>query len=85
MKAWTTVGAVWPTLRVPGMSRSGTTFQNRNIDVVVAKDPMPRVSKKFVMKPMPRCNGVGAPRSTAGSSAGSRRRARPMKTTQPVR
>ena len=52
MKAWKIVGMVWPALRVPGMSWSGTMRVNLKIEVVVAKEPMPRVSKKLVTKPV---------------------------------
>ena len=54
MKAWKIVGMVWPALRVPGMSWSGTIRVNLKIEVVVAKEPMPRVSKKLVTKPVMR-------------------------------
>jgi len=43
---------VWPALRVPGMSWSGTMRVNLKMDVVVAKEPMPSVSKKLVTKPV---------------------------------
>ena len=46
------VGRVWPTLRVPGIRSSATSALNFRIAVVGAKEPMPRVSKKFVTKPM---------------------------------
>ena len=42
-----------PTLSVPGISRRPPCRNSRNSDVVVAKDPMPSVSKKFVKKPTP--------------------------------
>jgi hypothetical protein len=54
MKAWRITGRVWPVLRVPGMSSSGTMFRNLKIAVEGAKEPMPRVSKKLVMKPVRR-------------------------------
>jgi hypothetical protein len=50
------------------MCSSRTVFQNFQIDVVVAKDPMPRVSKKFVMKPTNRRTGPGT-RPPAGAGA----------------
>ena len=53
MKACSTLGSVWPTFSVPGITRSGTSFQNLKKEVVGAKEPIPRVSKKFVMNPMP--------------------------------
>ena len=46
------VGRVWPTLSVPGIFSSGTTFHALNIAVDVAYEPMPSVSKKLVTKPM---------------------------------
>ena len=60
------MGSVCPTFSVPGMTRSGMILRNRKNAVVVAKEPMPRVSKKFVTAPMPTCAGVGAPASVAG-------------------
>src|SRR6478672_10038517 len=51
MMACTMVGGVWPTLRVPGISSSLTRRRARNAAVVGANEPMPRVSKKLVMKP----------------------------------
>ena len=57
------VGIAWPTLSVPGISRSSTMRINRNSAVVGAKEPMPSVSKKFVTKPMADCSHVGAPRA----------------------
>src|SRR5450830_1700696 len=70
------VGSVCPTFSVPGMIRSGTILKNRNSAVVVAKDPMPSVSRKLVMAPTPVDSGVGAPASVAGEEAapGSPRR-----------
>jgi hypothetical protein len=71
MRACTTVGAVWPAFRVPGMMRSGTILEARNSAVVVANDPMPSVSRKFVIAPTPICNGVGKRASVAGSVCGA--------------
>src|SRR5258708_11635024 len=72
MNAWTTVGSVWPTFSVPGMIRSGTILKNRNDAVVVAKDPMPSVSKKLVIAPTPSDSGVGGPTLVAGDGAAPR-------------
>src|SRR4051812_46366187 len=62
MNAWATVGSVWPTLRVPGMRLSGIIFHSRNAVVVVANDPIPRVSKKLDIAPTASCSRPG-PRS----------------------
>src|SRR5271165_584723 len=51
MKAWISVGTVCPTLRVPGMSLSGTLARALKSAVVGANDPMPSVSKKSVTAP----------------------------------
>jgi hypothetical protein len=51
MNACATVGSVWPTFSVPGMMRSGTIFRSLNTAVVVANDPMPSASRKFVTAP----------------------------------
>src|ERR1051326_5040499 len=53
IKVWTTVGNVWPTFSVPGITRSSTIRKNLKIVVVVAYDPIPRVSKKLVNAPVP--------------------------------
>ena len=74
MKACATVGSVWPALSVPGMTRSGTSFRNLNAAVLVANDPMPSASKKFVPAPIPIMTGVGKRASVAGEGS---RRARP--------
>ncbi len=50
------------------MRSSGTSFQNRKIDVVVANEPIPRVSKKFVTNPV----AILAPLTLP--SAGARRK-----------
>src|SRR3954469_2439686 len=73
MNAWTMVGSVWPTLRVPGMRSSRTSFHCRKIDVVVAYDPMPRVSKKLVTKPVVRSAHGFAPGSTRSPGGCGRR------------
>src|SRR5436189_4070974 len=62
MKAWATVGSVWPTLRVPGIRLSGSIFQSRKAVVLVANDPIPSVSKKLEIAPTAICSGPG-PRS----------------------
>src|SRR3970040_31222 len=54
MSACATVGSACPTFSVPGIFSSDTSFHKRNIVVVVAKDPMPSVSKKLVRRPMGR-------------------------------
>ncbi len=69
MKAWTTVGSVWPTLSVPGMMRSGTILDSRNTAVVVANDPIPRASKKFVTAPSAIWTGFGKPTSVAWTAS----------------
>src|SRR5919197_3692164 len=86
MNAWTTVGSVWPELRVPGMMRSGTSFNHRKSAVVVANDPIPRVSKKFVTAPTPMCVAVGKRASAAGEVAAgfSRRMARTARVQPPT-
>ena len=53
MNASAIVGSVWPTLSVPGISRSGTILKNLKTAVVGANEPMPSVSKKLVTKPVP--------------------------------
>src|SRR6476620_2111081 len=60
------VGSAWPAFSVPGMIRSGTIRRSRNTAVVVAKDPTPRASKKFVTVPSPICRRPGTPTSVAG-------------------
>ena len=52
MNACVMVGSVWPTFSVPGISFTGTRFFSLKIDVVVANDPMPSVSRPAVTKPM---------------------------------
>ena len=53
MNACATVGSVWPTFSVPGICSSRhQTSSSRNIDVVVANEPMPSVSKKLVTNPI---------------------------------
>src|SRR5262245_3334398 len=69
MNAWTTVGSVWPEFSVPGMMRSGTRRKKRNKAVVVANEPIPRVSKKFVIAPMPISVKDGNRTSAAGEGA----------------
>src|SRR5437879_7327370 len=61
MNVWTTEGSVWPTLSVSGMARSSTILKNRNKLVVLAYEPIPNVSKKFVKVPTPICRGFGKP------------------------
>jgi hypothetical protein len=57
--AWTKVGIVCPTFSVPGIFSSRTMFVARKTDVVVANDPTPRLSKKFVTAPVTSPSGVG--------------------------
>src|ERR1700690_1171494 len=85
MNACARVGIVWPTLRVPGIRRSGTTPRSRKSVVVVAKEPTPSVSKKSVTRPMnisyaegmrPRNGAFGAER---GDPAVDERRAEACK------
>jgi hypothetical protein len=52
MNADSTPARAYPTFSVPGMISSGTRRQVRKIVVVVAKFPIPRVSKKVVTKPV---------------------------------
>src|SRR6478609_2229894 len=59
MNACASVGTMWPTFNVPGMFASSTTFFSLYIDVVVANDPTPSVSKKSVTAPIARCSQVG--------------------------
>jgi len=52
MMAWAKVGTAWPTLSVPGIFSSGTTRPSLYIEVVVANEPTPSMSKKSVTKPI---------------------------------
>src|SRR5438045_1170923 len=78
MNAWATVGSVWPTLSVPGITRSGTSFNQRNMAVVVANDPIPSVSKKFVTAPTATCAPLGPRVSVAADGVAGRSRPTPM-------
>jgi hypothetical protein len=71
MNACAIVGNVIPTLSVPGRTSSLTRFRSLYIEVVVANEPMPRVSKKVVTNQIAPSNGVGA----IGSGLRSRLRA----------
>ena len=64
--ASTTVGRAWPTLSVPGIRSSGTKRSSLNNEVVVANEPMPSVSKKFVTKPI----AMPIPAATGSGNAG---------------
>ena len=75
IRAWTMVGIVCPTFSVPGICRSSTAFHARKSAVVVANDPIPRVSKKFVTNPIAVRNGVVAFPEPAVAPRSSRRRA----------
>src|SRR3954469_6785304 len=66
MNVCTIVERLWPTVMVPGINRSLTTFLNLYQEVVCAYEPMPSVSKKFVTIPTPSCSAVGNRRSVAG-------------------
>ncbi len=63
------VGSAWPTFSVAGMNESGTRRRNLIQAVVVAKEPMPRVSKKLVMKPRPTIGADGNLASVAGEGS----------------
>ena len=52
-------GGVRPAIRVGGISRSGTSLRNLSHVVVVAKLPMPSVSKKLTTAPRPMASRVG--------------------------
>src|SRR5207244_5475768 len=62
--AWATVGSVYATFSVPGIHSSRTERLNLNIEVVVAKFPMPNVSKKHITKPTRELNPVAGGSST---------------------
>src|SRR3954463_8435249 len=51
------------------MMRSGTSFNHLKSAVVVANDPIPRVSKKLVTAPTPMCVGDG--RASAAGDVGA--------------
>ena len=53
-------GSVCPTSMVPGIRSSGTSPSSLYVDIVVANEPIPRVSKKFVTNPMTMWIGPGA-------------------------
>ena len=55
------VGSAWPVFSVPGTSRSSTIFVSLKIVVVVAKEPMPSVSKKLVKNPTNVWSSEGKP------------------------
>ncbi len=65
MKASAKVGIMCPTFSVPGMFSSATACPSLYSDVVVANEPMPSVSKKFVTKPIAIWPGVGRARAPA--------------------
>ena len=69
-KACAIVGSVWPTLSVPGITRSSTELRNFQIEVVVANEPMPSVSKKLVTNPMSSSAIVGAARPGPAEAGG---------------
>src|SRR5713101_1866656 len=78
MNAWRIVGSVWPTLRVPGMSFTGTICWSLYAAVVVAKDPIPSVSKKLVTNPISKCAGDGANGVCVSAPPTERRRFTPI-------
>src|SRR5258707_9368750 len=51
MNACATVGSAYATFNVPGIHSSRTDLRNLNIEVVVAKFPIPSVSKKDITNP----------------------------------
>src|SRR6185436_18636955 len=59
MNACATVGRVWPTFKVPGIIRSGTSLSARKAAVDVANDPMPSASRKLVTAPIRTSVSVG--------------------------
>ncbi len=75
MNACVIAPIVCPTFSVPGTSSSRTIFHWRKIAVVVAKDPIPRVSKKLVTNPVPTVAAFGACAAPAIGSARSTRMA----------
>src|SRR5260221_10480332 len=75
------VGTAWPTLSVPGMFSSATTPPSLNIDVVVANEPTPSVSRKSVTKPMPSWSGVGHTGAPGGRARRASRTQTAMNTT----
>src|SRR4051812_1007199 len=62
MNACAMVESVWPTFSVPGISFTGTMLRSLKTGVVVANDPIPRVSRKAVTKPSAVCRAVGRSR-----------------------
>jgi hypothetical protein len=67
--ACASTGSASPTMMVPGINSSGTRWKSRNAAVVVANEPMPSVSKKFVTNPISRSSGVGAAPPTPRAAA----------------
>ena len=67
MSASAMAGSACPELSVPGMFSSGTRLKILKIAVVGAKQPMPRVSKKLVTKPV-------ASSAAGGTTVPARRR-----------
>ena len=52
MNACAIVDSAWPTLRVPGISLTGTMLRSLYTAVVVANEPIPSVSRKAVTNPI---------------------------------
>ena len=77
--AWVMVGGVWPTFRVPGIFSSGTRRNILKTAVVGANEPMPRVSKKFVTKPMRSSKAEGVAEAVPSAFARARRAPRPSR------
>src|ERR1700722_637623 len=73
--ASSSVGSAWPTFNVPGIFSSGTICQILKMLVVGAKEPMPRVSKKFVAIPTKssKMDGVPGARSLLRSQTQTRK------------
>ena len=84
MMASAKVGTECPTLSVPGMFSSLTTFPSLNIDVVDAKEPTPRVSRKSVTKPMPSWRGDGQAEEPAPRARRASRTHTAMNTTPTI-
>ena len=78
MRAWVMVGRVWPDVQGPRDPLVAHERRTSRIAVVGANEPMPRVSKKFVTKPMTSSRSEGrAASSPCGRAARARARGRP--------
>src|SRR6185503_19837095 len=76
MNASAIVGSAYPTFSVPGICSSRSSLKCLNAVVLVAKEPMPRVSKKLATKPV-----TPAPTPPSSSSPSRRFRAHARKNT----